>query len=171
MSENGNKLSKRPTRRISTKGTKSNKSEERREKNLRKRAAREIAQVLLELPLSESQGKLAQYAELVGLSPDDMTQKAAMILAGLLKAQSGDMDAIKFMLGLIDEAPANKTQTQLTGSVSVASVLGELEQRKRNMSMGRVRLNADDSDSCRMIESNEAVKEAVSEMALVSDID
>lgn len=103
------------------------------------KAARDIAKMLLALPISPSQKKIAEVAENYGIDTGRFDQKGLMLMANMLKAQKGDSEATKLMLSLVDELPASKQQTSITGPdngpvlVMGAEVTAEALQRARQI--------------------------------------
>ena len=103
------------------------------------KAARDIAKMLLALPISPSQKKIAEVAENYGIDTGRFDQKGLMLMANMLKAQKGDSEATKLMLSLVDELPASKQQTAITGPnegpvlVMGAEVTAETLQRARQI--------------------------------------
>ena len=103
------------------------------------KAARDIAKMLLALPISPSQKKIAEVAEGYGIDTTRFSQKGLMLMANMLKAQKGDSEATKLMLSLVDELPASKQQTAITGPdngpvlVMGAEVTAETLQRARQI--------------------------------------
>ncbi len=79
------------------------------------KTARDFAKMLLDLPISPQQEKIAAIAEAYGIEKDTFTQKGIALLAVMMKAQKGDVDATRFLLSLVGELPAVKTQTAITG--------------------------------------------------------
>ena len=103
------------------------------------KAARDIAKMLLALPISASQKKIAEVAEGYGIDTGRFDQKGLMLMANMLKAQKGDSEATKLMLSLVDELPASKQQTSITGPdngpvlVMGTEVTAEALQRARQI--------------------------------------
>ena len=103
------------------------------------KAARDIAKMLLALPISPSQKKIAEVAESYGIDTTRFSQKGLMLMANMLKAQKGDSEATKLMLSLVDELPAAKQQTAITGPndgpvlVMGAEVTVDVLQRARQI--------------------------------------
>lgn len=79
------------------------------------KTARDFAKMLLDLPISPQQEKIAAIAEAYGIKKNTFTQKGLALLAVMLKAERGDVEATRFLLSLVGELPAVKTETTLTG--------------------------------------------------------